>query len=52
MIIKNTEAFLKGIKASNVLLYRDAGTGKSSTVKAIANNYKEEGLCLIEVKKQ
>ena len=51
MVVKNTEAFLSGIKASNVLLYGDAGTGKSSTVKAIANKYKEQGLRLVEIKK-
>ena len=37
--------------AANVLLYGDAGTGKSSTVKAIANEYASEGLRLVEVKK-
>ena len=51
MVIKNTKAFLSGIKASNVLLYGDAGTGKSSTIKAIANKYKGEGLRLLELKK-
>ena len=35
----------------NALLYGDAGTGKSSTVKAIANEYADRGLRLIEVKK-
>jgi predicted AAA+ superfamily ATPase len=43
---------LAGKKAANVLLYGDAGTGKSSTVKAIANEYAGEGLRLIEVSKQ
>ena len=51
IVVKNTLALLSGNKASNVLLYGDAGTGKSSTVKAIANQYKDEGLRLIEVKK-
>lgn len=51
MVIKNTEAFLAGMNASNVLLYGDAGTGKSSTVKAIANAYYKKGLRLLEVKK-
>ena len=50
-VITNTLALLKGEKASNVLLYGDAGTGKSSTIKAIANEYKSEGLRLVEVKK-
>ncbi len=50
-IIANTEALLCGKPANNVLLYGDAGTGKSSAVKAIANGYKAQGLRLIEVKK-
>ncbi|MBQ4563304.1 MAG: ATP-binding protein [Lachnospiraceae bacterium] len=50
-IIANTEALLAGQHACNVLLYGDAGTGKSSTVKAIANAYYGKGLRLIEVKK-
>ena len=50
-IIENTEAFLCGKSANNVLLYGDAGTGKSSTVKAIANSYCDRGLRLIEIKK-
>lgn len=50
-VINNTLALLKDKPAANVLLYGDAGTGKSSTVKAIANEYKGEGLRLIEVKK-
>lgn len=50
-ILANTEALLNGLPANNALLYGDAGTGKSSTVKAIANEYRERGLRLIEVKK-
>lgn len=50
-LLKNTLAFLKGMKANNALLYGDAGTGKSSTIKAIVNEYYPEGLRLIEVKK-
>ena len=50
-IIANTEALLSGQPANNVLLYGDAGTGKSSTVKAIVNEYHDKGLRLIEVKK-
>lgn len=50
-ILANTEALLSGLPANNALLYGDAGTGKSSTVKAIANEYRERGLRLIEVKK-
>lgn len=50
-IISNTEALLNGQPANNVLLYGDAGTGKSSTVKAIVNEYAGRGLRLVEVKK-
>lgn len=50
-IVANTEAFLEGKPANNVLLYGDAGTGKSSTVKAIANEYAPRGLRLVELKK-
>ena len=50
-IIDNTYAFIKGKPAANVLLYGDAGTGKSSTVKAIINEYANEGLRMIEVRK-
>ncbi|WP_114638038.1 ATP-binding protein [Desulfolucanica intricata] len=48
-VIKNTEMFLQGCPANNVLLYGDRGTGKSSTVKAILNEYAHRGLRLIEV---
>lgn len=51
LVIKNTLAFLQGLSANNALLYGDAGTGKSSTVKAIANEYAKDGLRLVEVKK-
>lgn len=50
-IIANTKALLAGLPANNVLLYGDAGTGKSSAVKAIANEYAPQGLRLVEVKK-
>ena len=50
-VIANTRALLAGSPANNVLLYGDAGTGKSSTVKAIANEFAPDGLRLIEVKK-
>lgn len=50
-ILANTRALLAGQPAANVLLYGDAGTGKSSTVKAIAHEYAPEGLRLVEVKK-
>ncbi len=51
LVIANTEALLAGKPCNNVLLYGDAGAGKSSTVKAIVNEYWTEGLRLIEVKK-
>lgn len=50
-IINNTIALLNNKPAANALLYGDAGTGKSSTVKAVANEYAEKGLRLIEIKK-
>ena len=51
-VIKNTLALINGKPANNVLLYGDCGTGKSSTVKAIANEYAPQGLRLIELKKK
>ncbi len=48
-IIRNTLAFLDGHGANNILLYGDKGTGKSSTVKAVANEYAERGLKIIEL---
>ena len=50
-IISNVEAFLSGKPANNMLLYGDAGTGKSSTVKALGNDYAKDGLRIIELKK-
>ena len=50
-LIDNTEAFIKGKRANNCLLYGDAGTGKSTSIKAIANQYYDRGLRLIEVYK-
>ena len=50
-LIENTEAFVEGRKANNCLLYGDAGTGKSSSIKGIANEYYEKGLRIIEVYK-
>jgi len=50
-LIKNTEDFVKGYKANNVLLYGDSGTGKSSSIKAILNEYSLQGLRMIEVYK-
>ncbi|MBR3894180.1 MAG: DUF815 domain-containing protein [Clostridia bacterium] len=51
LVIANTQAFVDGKPAANVLLYGDAGTGKSSTVKAVANRFYSEGVRLIELRK-
>ena len=48
---ENTEAFLAGNRANNVLLYGDAGTGKSTSVKALINEYYDRGLRMIEIYK-
>ncbi len=50
-IIDNTRAFIEGRPAANALLCGDAGTGKSSTVKAVANSFFHEGIRLIELRK-
>ena len=50
-LIDNTKAFVEGRKANNCLLYGDAGTGKSSSIKAILNQYYDQGLRIIEVYK-
>lgn len=50
-LVDNTESFLRGKRANNVLLYGDAGTGKSSSVKALINEYYDSGLRMIEIYK-
>ncbi len=50
-LIENTEAFLSGRRANNVLLFGDAGTGKSSCIKGILNRYFDRGLRMIELYK-
>lgn len=50
-LIENTEAFVEGRRANNCLLFGDAGTGKSTSVKAILNQYYDQGLRMIEVYK-
>ena len=50
-VIDNTMALIQGKPCNNVLLYGDAGSGKSSTIKAIVNEYWKLGLRLIEIKK-
>lgn len=51
-VLDNTIKFLRGLPANNMLLYGDRGTGKSSTIKAIANKYHNQGLRIIEVPKK
>ena len=51
MLRENTEAFLAGRSCNNALLYGDAGTGKSSSVKALINEYYDRGLRMIEIYK-
>lgn len=51
MLIENTEAFVRGSKANNCLLFGDAGTGKSTSIKAILNAYYPQGLRMIEIYK-
>ena len=48
---ENTEAFLNGKPANNVLLFGDAGTGKSTSIKALINEYSDRGLRMIELYK-
>jgi predicted AAA+ superfamily ATPase len=48
---RNTEAFLKGEKSNNILLFGDRGTGKSSSVKALLNMFSGQGLRIIEISK-
>ena len=48
-VIDNTLALLNGLSANNCLLYGDRGTGKSSTVKAILNEYAPQGLRMVEI---
>ncbi len=50
-LIRNTEAFVDGRKANNVLLFGDSGTGKSTSIKAIVNEYYDRGLRMIEIYK-
>lgn len=50
-LTENTEAFVHGKKANNVLLFGDSGTGKSTSIKAIVNQYYDSGLRMIEIYK-
>lgn len=51
LVLENTRALVEGGKACNVLLYGDAGTGKSSTIKAVARHFFDQGLRIVEFKK-
>lgn len=50
-LVDNTKAFVEGKKANNVLLFGDSGTGKSTSVKAIVNEFYPQGLRMIEIYK-
>ena len=50
-LLENTEAFVEGRPANNVLLFGDSGTGKSSSIKALINKYYDQGLRMIEIYK-
>ncbi len=52
MAVKNTRLFLSGKTANNILFYGDRGTGKSSLVKALANEFSNEGIRLVEIPKR
>ncbi len=51
MLVANTEAFIQGRRANNLLLYGDSGTGKSTCIKALLNQYHSQGLRVIELYK-
>ena len=50
-LVDNTLAFVEGKKANNVLLFGDSGTGKSTSIKAIVNEFYDQGLRMIEIYK-
>jgi len=51
LLVENTQAFVEGRKANNTLLYGDSGTGKSTSIKAIVNEFYDQGLRMIEIYK-
>ena len=51
-VTENTRAFLEGKSCNNCLLFGDMGTGKSSTVKAMANEFRPQGLRIVEMPKE
>jgi predicted AAA+ superfamily ATPase len=52
IMVENTRQFIKGLPANNALLWGSRGTGKSSIVKALLNDYADEGLRIIQVEKE
>ncbi len=52
VIMENTIALLEGRPAANILLTGDAGTGKSSTIKAVVNELYQKGLRILEIRKE
>lgn len=52
IVVDNTKALIAGKPAANILMMGDAGTGKSSTIKAVANHLYTEGIRLIQVRKE
>ena len=50
-LVDNTLAFVEGKKANNVLLFGDSGTGKSTSIKAVVNEFYDQGLRMIEIYK-
>ena len=51
LLLENTGAFVRGLPANNALLYGDSGTGKSSSIKAVLNEFYDDGLRMIEIYK-
>jgi hypothetical protein len=51
-VVDNTRSFIDGKSCNNCLLYGDMGTGKSSTIKAIANEFRKDGLRIVEIPKE
>ena len=45
-LVDNTKAFVEGKKANNVLLFGDSGTGKSTSIKAIVNEFYDQTVCV------
>ncbi|MDR1177544.1 MAG: ATP-binding protein [Spirochaetaceae bacterium] len=52
VVLANTESFVRGRPANNLLLYGDRGTGKSATIKAVCGEYADKGLRLVELRKK